>query len=216
MDQAEQLNNQGNNSQQTERIDAQSKIIRLTPTWSQIEGLQPPLTNEAKEQIRDVEVVRSAFVEPQFEQVLRDAQSRFLATHPKGIGYRAIMTSKEGDVVLRIASTDTPYTILDMQETVAQGGEKDGDTIRVGVQLEKHEPFDALDQHRVFQYLEKGVHRILATEDADARTKLTPAILVYDLEQLVPEGGYNYKFKNPEDKGGALLALYPLDIDSAK
>jgi hypothetical protein len=50
--------------------------------------------------------------------------------------------------------------------------------------------------------------------DPEARRKLLPAVLVYDLEKLERDSGssYRHSFRDPDNKTEALLALYPLDI----
>ena len=199
-----------------EKPNSTNKIIRLTPSWSKIKDLVPPLTPEVKKQIREIRVLQDAFVEPQLTAVFADAQDRFLPSHPNGIGFRAIMTSTPGHVTFQVPGKKDSYDVLDMNETVQLGIEKPVETIRVSVQLSKSEEPDALDHDRVFQYLVNAVSIILRVDNPQIQKKLAPAVLVYDLEQLQNISGYECAFKDPNNKQDALLALYPIDIDPAK
>ncbi len=195
------------------------KIITLEPVWSKIKGLQPPLAEEVKQQIATHDDYADEFVRPQFAQILDDSQRRFLPTHLQGIGYRAVLTSDESTVTLPLERGGS-YTIADQGTIVKQGMEVDTDTVNVSVQRNIRKTIDVLGHHRVLQYLVSGVREVLNSPDPSSRQKVTPAILIYDLSQLQKAdalvGGYGVKFKNPVDKGAALLALYPINIAPAK
>lgn len=194
------------------------KILRLDPKWSHIEGLQPPFADDVKDEIKKHADLQQELVEAQFLDILADSQQRFIPSHPLGIGYRAILASREGAVVLPLARGDQ-YEIADIETIVRQGMEVVADTVRVSPQREMREEIKSLDHDRVLQYLVRGVGHILNSPEPVSRKRVIPVILIYDLAQMERAesiGGYELRFKNPDKRADALLALYPIDIDPAK
>jgi len=191
------------------------RVIRLTPQWSAIEGLTPPLSKEAIATLKKEKVVQDSFIEPQWVNVLKDAQDRFLPGTPRGIGIRAIMLSNEGTVHLTTPNGGD-YQVPDINLVLERGTELSEGNILVSRQTERDEKIYALSHSRVLQYLVKGIDNILNANEPEAKQKLTPAVLIYDLSQLEQVSGYVHVLKNPSEANKAILGIYPLDIEAAK
>jgi hypothetical protein len=198
-----------------EQQPAEQRVINLSPIWSTIKGLSPPLANDAKELVIKNKDVQDAFVRPQFEAILKDAQDRFLPSAPQGIGFRSIMVSTNGLVHFDI-DKNRGYDVSDIQTVLEKGTELQSGDILVSRQPERDEDIDALSHHRVFQYLINGVNHILNAKAADTKKLVTPAVIIYDLSQLVQTDGYRHEFKNKGAVDKAILAIYPIDISPAK
>ena len=191
------------------------RVIRLDPVWSDIEGLSPPLAADAIALIRKERVLQDALIRPQYDQILDDAQDRFMGEHNRGIGFRSIMVSNEGTVHLQVDAGNR-YDIPDMQSVLERGTELPQGDLLVSRQEIKDEPSEDLRHLRVFQYLTNGVNHILNAKDPAAKQKLTPAILVYDLSQLQQKDSYRHILSNPLEADNVILALYPVNIEPAK
>lgn len=198
-----------------EALNSNPRVIRLTPEWSHIEGLTPPLSQEAIDTIKKEKVVQDAFIQPQWVNTLKDAQDRFLPQATNGIGVRAIMVSTEGTVHLT-TPRGGDYQVPDIESVLERGTELPDGNILVSEQTERDEEIHALSHSRVLQYLVNGVSNILNANEQEARQKLTPAVLIYDLSQLEQVSGYVHVLKNPTEANKAILGIYPLDIEAAK
>jgi len=192
-----------------------SRVIKLKPTWSTSTGLIPPLSEEARTTIKEWKAVQDAFIQPQWQAILNDAQDRILPQTTEGIGIRAIMVSTEGSVSLTVGDR-VAYEVPDINAVLKRGTELPAGDILVSSQTERDDHIYALSHSRVLQYLINGVNNILNANEPEAKRKLTPAVLIYDLSKLKQSGVYAHIFKNLDEADKAILALYPLDIEPAK
>lgn len=192
-----------------------TRVIRLEPTWSTIAGLTPPLTEEALQTLKKEKVVQDAFIQPQWVATLKDAQDRFLPKTQSGIGIRAIMVSTDGTTHLTVGDNGN-YDVPDINTVLERGTELPEGNILVSSQTERDEDIYALSHSRVLQYLVSGISNILNAKEPEARQKLTPAVLIYDLAQLEQVSGYVHVLKNPTEANKAILGIYPLNIEPAK
>lgn len=195
----------------------ESKIVRLKPVWTDLITKYMPFSEENKQLVANEKVLTQEMLAGQFEQVLNHAQSEILPETPEGIGFRAILTSGKGTVLMKFPKTDESYEIVDMTQTIAQGGDSLSEKTRVSQQKPTQSQIELNDHYRVYQYLIQGAQDALRSDDERVRENVQPAILVYDLSKLehVDGGGYSMRFKDPESKSDALLALYPIDISPA-
>lgn len=207
--------NVSNDNEGHEETDSKNlRIIHLNPEWSEIKGLTPPLSDDAKKTILKEKIVQDAFINPQYLAILKDAQNRFLPTISEGIGFRGIMVSTDEPVLLTKNGKEK-YDIPDMKTVLKNGTELPTGDILVSRQKETDKDITSTSHYRVLQYLTNGVNNILNAE-SDIKKKLTPAILVYDLSKLTQIDGYKHNFKNEENRGDAILALYLINIEPAK
>ena len=125
------------------------------------------------------------------------------------------MVSTEGAIHLPFGC-DLAYDVPSITSVLERGTELPSGDILVSRQTEAYSDLNPLSHSRVFQYLVKGVGKILNTENLSARQKLAPAVLIYDLSRLQQIDGYRHRFKNPGEANKAILALYLLNIEPAK
>jgi hypothetical protein len=157
------------------------------------------------------------FASATFERgVIEPLCAELMQKYPnKKLALRGIITSVNGTLKDALKVGGVPADVLDIAQTVAQGGEKAAASFNVQGMYADETPFEAGRSLGHVSKYAAATHRTVESrvDDRQQGDAMFPALLVYDASQLVQTGEdrFTVRYVDGADLQQALLGAYVLD-----